>query len=85
MKLHPIKSAWSIVYYEGPQFIFSINVLFLSEDQFCLGSAVAECLTGDQAPAGLSLTGVTVLWSFSKTHLSWLSTGSTQEDPSLFN
>ena len=28
------------------------------------------------------LTGVTALWSLSKTHLSWLSTGSTQEDPS---
>ena len=29
-----------------------------------------------------SLTGVTALWSLSKTHLSKLSTGSTQEDPS---
>ena len=30
---------------------------------------------------GSSLTGVTALWSLSKTHLSQLSTGSTQEDP----
>ena len=29
--------------------------------------------------------GVTALWSLSKTHLSKLSTGLTQEDPSLFN
>ena len=50
------------------------------------GSAVVvECLTRDRGVAGSSLTGVTALWSFSKTHFSWLSTGSTQEDPSLFN
>ena len=42
-------------------------------------------LTRDREAAGLSLTGVTALWSLSKTHLSKLSTGSTQEDPSLFN
>ena len=35
--------------------------------------------------AGSSLTGVTAFWSLSKQHLFWLSTGSTQEDPSLFN
>ena len=34
------------------------------------GSAVAECLTRDREAAGSSLTGVTVLWSLSKTHLS---------------
>ena len=32
--------------------------------------SVVECLTGDRGAAGLSLTGVTVLWSLSKTHLS---------------
>ena len=48
-------------------------------------SSVEECLTGDRGVAGSSLTGVTALWSLSKTHLSYLSTGSTQEDPSLFN
>ena len=44
--------------------------------------SVVECLTRDRRAAGLSLTGVTALWSLSKTHLSQLSTGSTQEDPS---
>ena len=47
--------------------------------------SVVECLTRDRGAAGLSLTIVTVLWSLSKTHLSKLSTGSTQEYPSLFN
>ena len=47
--------------------------------------SVVECLTQDQEAAGWSLTGVTALWSLSKTHLSRFSTGSTQEDPSLFN
>ena len=47
--------------------------------------SVVECSTRDQGAAGLSLTGITTLWSLSKTHLSYLSTGSTQEDPSLFN
>ena len=47
--------------------------------------AVVESLTRDQGAADWNLTGFTALWSLSKTHLSWLSTGSTQEDPSLFN
>ena len=50
----------------------------------------SEWLSGrmlDSRPraTGSNLTGVTVLWSMSKTHLSLLSTGSTQEDPSLLN
>ena len=44
--------------------------------------SVVECLTQDRGAVGLSLTA---LWSLSKTHLSQLSTGSSQEDPSLFN
>ena len=32
--------------------------------------SVVECLTRDQRVAGSSLTGVTALWSLSKTHLS---------------
>ena len=32
--------------------------------------SVVECLTRDREAAGLSLTGVTALWSLSKTHLS---------------
>ena len=47
--------------------------------------SVLECSTRGRGAAGSSLTGVTALWSLSKTHLSFLSTGSTQEDPSLFN
>ena len=46
---------------------------------------MVEILTQDQEAVGSSLTGITALWSLSKTHLSYLSTGSTQEDPSLFN
>ena len=51
---------------------------------FVIGSSVVECLTRDRRAAGSSLTGLTALWSLSKTHLSKLSTGSTQEDPSLY-
>ena len=47
--------------------------------------SVVECLIQDQGAAGWSLTGITALWSLSKTHLSKFSTGSTQEDPSAFN
>ena len=35
-----------------------------------LSGSVAECLTRDRGTAGSSLTSVTALWSFSKTHLS---------------
>ena len=35
-----------------------------------LSRSVVECLTGDQRAVGSSLTGVTALWSLSKTHLS---------------
>ena len=34
--------------------------------------SVVECLTRDRRAAGSSLTGVTALWSLSKTHLSSL-------------
>ena len=45
----------------------------------------AQWLSGRLQTQGSSLTGVTALWSLSKTHLSKLSTGSTRVDPSLFN
>ena len=45
--------------------------------------SVVECLTQDRRAAGSSLTRVTELWSL--THLSQLSTGTTQEVPSLYN
>ena len=35
--------------------------------------SVVECLTQDREAAGSSLTGITALWSLSKTHLSQLS------------
>ena len=54
-------------------------------DHWERSGSVVECLTRDRGAAGSSLTGVNALWSLSKTHLSELSTGSTQEDPSLFN
>ena len=41
---------------------------------------MAQYPTRDREAAGSSLTGATGLWSLSKTHLSKLSTGSTQED-----
>ena len=44
---------------------------------------VVQCLTRDREAVGSSLIGVTALWSLSKTHISYLSTGSTQEDPYL--
>ena len=35
-----------------------------------IGTSVVECLARDRRAAGLSLTGVTALWSLRKTHLS---------------
>ena len=35
-----------------------------------LSGSVVECLTRDRRAAGSSHTGVTALWSLSKTHLS---------------
>ena len=48
------------------------------------GSSVVECLTRGRGAVGSSLTGITVV-SLSKTHLSLLRTGSTQEEPSQHN
>ena len=48
----------------------SLQFLCLSSSFFREHSgSVVECLTGNREAAGLSLTGVTVLWSLSKTHL----------------
>ena len=66
--------------------MYMANCLYLHDSYIReLGSAVAQCLTREWEAAGSSLTGVTALWSLSKTDLAYLSTGSTQEDPSLFN
>ena len=42
-------------------------ILLPSAEWECIGSVV-ECLTRDRGAAGSSLTGVTALWSLSKTH-----------------
>ena len=39
-------------------------------DEWERSGSVVECLTRDRRAAGSSLTGVTALWSLSKTHLS---------------
>ena len=42
----------------------------ISNPTWKLSGSVVECLIRDRGAAGLSLTGVTALWSLSKTHLS---------------
>ena len=48
---------------------FRENFLYTNRVMKPSGSVV-ECLTRDRGAAGSSLTGVTALWSLSKTHLS---------------
>ena len=54
-----------------PEFIF-LNFMYAvsSKSDGSAAGSVVECLTRDQEAAGSSLTGVTALWSLSKTHLS---------------
>ena len=47
-------------------FTLNIFIFFFRERS----GSVVECLTRDQGVAGSSLSGVTALWSLSKTHLS---------------
>ena len=47
------------------QFILNVRLVIWERS-----GSVVECLTRDRRAAGSSLTGVTVLWSLSKTHLS---------------
>ena len=51
---------------------FSYMESFVFEQQVLRerSGSVVECLTRDRRVAGSSLTGVTALWSLSKTHLS---------------
>ena len=42
----------------------------IKENQWERSVSVVECLNRDRGAAGSSLTGVTALWSLSKTHLS---------------
>ena len=82
-------SSWCLVmvvrlFLAGPWVcLIFVIVVFPDHRERC--GSVVEYLTRDQEAAGSSLIGVTALWSLSKTHLSLLSTGSTQEDPFLFN
>ena len=46
------------------------NPLFSVANRRERSGSVVECLTRDRRAAGSSLTGVTALWSLSKTHLS---------------
>ena len=50
--------------YDGGPIIENGGPIFLYKP----GSAVVECLTRDRRAASSSLTGVTALWSLSKTH-----------------
>ena len=45
-------------------------VLDQTQEERERSGSVVECLTRDRRAAGSSLTGVTALWSLSKTHLS---------------
>ena len=45
------------------------SVIHLKIARECSGSVI-ECLNRDREAAGSSLTGITALWSLSKTHLS---------------
>ena len=53
----------NVLYYQKKVFFGCKNVWERS-------GSVVECLTRDRRAAGSSLTGVTALWSLSKTHLS---------------
>ena len=48
----------------------TLNVPIATEVVWECSGSVVECLTRDREPTGSSLTGVTGLWSLSKTHLS---------------
>ena len=58
-------SKWSLIIFN--ELIFCGNLIYRWWERS--GSEV-ECLTRDRGVAGSSLTGVTALWSLSKTHLS---------------
>ena len=49
---------------------WQFQILLLFQKYRERSGSVVECLTRDRRAAGSSLTGVTALWSLSKTHLS---------------
>ena len=67
---HMAKMATMPIYGENPLNIFfsgTKRARALARER---SGSVVECLTRDRRAAGSSLTGVTALWSLSKTHLS---------------
>ena len=54
----------------SPDLLNNFENMSRSTTAYNNGSAVAQCLTRDREAPGSSLTGVTVLRSLSKTHLS---------------
>ena len=51
----------------GPLIFNKLNFKHIQGER---SGSVVECLTRDERAAGSSLTGITALWSLSKTHLS---------------
>ena len=51
-------------------FVNQTVCVFSQRKEWERSDAVVECFTRDRRAAGSSLTGVTALWSLSKTHLS---------------
>ena len=47
--------------------VFLSGLIYISWER---SGSVIECLTRDRGATGSNLTGITALWSFSKTHLS---------------
>ena len=56
-------------FHDNDTLMHYVNCVFVKKTGERSGSVV-ECLTRDRRVAGSSLTGVTALWSLSKTHLS---------------
>ena len=54
----------------GVALLQMVSIVVVSPGYRERSGSVVECLTRDRRAAGSSLTGVTALWSLSKTHLS---------------
>ena len=52
----------------GGERVNTVNVSYMNSSEIGERSGSVECLTRDLRAGGSSLTGVTVLWSLSKTH-----------------
>ena len=58
----------SVNYYV--MYVYNVSIYVYTMDKWERSGSVVERLTRDRGAAGSSLTGVTALWSLSKTHLS---------------